>query len=90
LNEQARRKYQEQTEDQRLKAENRLRRSRGLEPLKDIHSLIEEEEQRISAMQAGEQQPDQKDAWILETGRVLVDLIELTEKARIATLDPAA
>ncbi|MDF1630264.1 MAG: carboxy terminal-processing peptidase [Alcanivoracaceae bacterium] len=90
LNEQARRKYQKQTEDQRLQAENRLRRSRGLEPLKDIHSLIEEEEQRISSIQAGEEQPDQKDAWLLETGRVLVDLIGLTEKAHMATLDPAA
>lgn len=90
LNEQARRKYQKQTEEQRLASENRLRRSRGLDPLKDVRSLIEEEEARLSAIQSGEPQEDRKDPWILETGRVLVDLIGLTDSARMATLDPAA
>ncbi|MEE4250353.1 MAG: carboxy terminal-processing peptidase [Alcanivoracaceae bacterium] len=90
LNEQSRRKYQKQTENQRLAVENRLRRSRGLEPLKDVRSLIEEEEQRIAAIQSGEKQEDEKDAWLLETGRVLVDLIGLTSDARMAILKPAA
>src|SRR5690554_431875 len=91
LNQKARKTYQEKTEARRLASENRLRLSRGQAPLKDVRSLIAQEEERIAALQSGEEKEDKQDAWLTETGRILVDLIDLTNKKRMAAiLDPAA
>lgn len=90
LNQKARQQYQEKTEARRLDSENRLRHSRGQEPLKNVRSLIEQEEERIAALQSGEKKEDEQDAWLTEAGRILVDLIDLVSKKRMAILDPAA
>jgi hypothetical protein len=53
-------------------------------------SLIEQEEERIAALQSGEDQDQKDDAWLTETGRILVDLIILTDRSKMVALDPAA
>lgn len=90
LNESARREHQKRIDEKRLAVENRLRRSRDQEALKDVRSLIEHEEARIAALQSGEEEDQSEDAWLNETGRILVDLISLTDRSKMVALDPAA
>ena len=90
LNESARRDHQKRIDEKRLAIENRVRRSRNQEALKDVRSLIQQEEERIAALQSGEEQDQKEDAWLTEAGRILVDLITLTERSKMVALDPAA
>lgn len=90
LNEAARREHQKRIDEKRLAVENRLRRSRNQEVLKDVRSLIEQEEARIAALQSGEEEDQSEDAWLNETGRILVDLLGLTDRNKMVALDPAA
>ena len=63
---------------------------RNQEVLKDVRSLVEQEEARIAALQSGEEEDQSEDAWLNETGRILVDLISITERGKMVALDPAA
>lgn len=90
LNEQARRDYQKQLDQQRLAVENRVRQARGEKPFTDMASLLKHEEDRLAARQAGEEEREPRDAWLTETGRILLDLMELGERGRMVALDPAA
>lgn len=72
----ARKAIQDKFEEQRLAIENRLRKSRGEEPLESMARLKEIEEERIAASVAGEED-DRFDPYLAETGEVLADLIGL-------------
>lgn len=90
LNEPARRAHQQRIDERRLVSENKLRRARGQEPFKDVRSLLDYEEARISAIQSGEEDENEQDAWLNETGRIMVDLIRMNKPGRMVALDPAA
>jgi carboxyl-terminal processing protease len=90
LNEADRRQQQQHVEKRRLAAENRLRTARGEDPLKDIRSLLALEEDRLSARQAGEAQDDEADAWLMESGRIVADMVRLMRQSQLVGLPPAA
>ncbi|MFN3713185.1 MAG: carboxy terminal-processing peptidase [Alcanivoracaceae bacterium] len=90
LNEADRRQRQQQFEQRRLAAENRLRVARGETPLKDIRSLQTLEEEKLSARQAGGSDDNEPDAWLTESGRILADMVRMMRQSQLVGLPPAA
>jgi carboxyl-terminal processing protease len=90
LSEKSRRDYQQYIESRRLTAENRLRVARGLEPLKDFKALQTLEEDRLAARHSGEDAEPEVDAWLLESARIVRDMIKMVSKSQMVLVKPAA
>lgn len=89
LHEAQRRKQHTELEKQQLAIENDRRRSRGEKPFKSYAQMREAEEARIARLQSGEQL-DEPDPYLIETGQVLADYIELSRNpASSVALKPA-
>lgn len=83
LNETTRTKRQDAFDDSRLSIENARRKARGDEPLTSMAALRKEEEEKAKA-QKPEEEPLGEDAYVIESGEILVDLIGLISDRRIA------
>lgn len=66
------------SEKQRLEMENRLRKAKGLQPLKDVDQLEENKEDVIDTPQ---KKPAKEDPMLVESGNILVDYLMLRDKA---------
>ena len=90
LHEAHRRQQQAELEKQQLAIENDRRRSRGEKPFKSHAEMREAEEARITLLQSGEQL-DEPDPYLIETGNVLADFIELSRNpSSSVALTPAS
>lgn len=79
------RKQQQHSWEQKLLiVENQVRKTRGQEPVKTIEALQKIEEQRVTALQSGED-PEGPDPYLDESGAVLVDLISLLQASKVVS-----
>lgn len=81
LNEKARRKKTKSMRNARLKLENQMRKEKGKPVYKTLEQL--EEEQDVSTSQYGKRDDDkpEEDAFLMEGGKILTDLIELSSRS---------
>lgn len=79
-----REKEQRDWEQRRLALENALRKSRGEKPVKDFDALQKLEEERMLALQSGEDR-DEPDPYINEAAAIMADLISLASTTQVVT-----
>lgn len=85
LNEKLRRQEQERLENRRLAIENNRRKATGEELLKDMAELRALDEQRTLDPESGNDgEDDSPDPYLLETGQVLADLVQLLQDKQVA------
>jgi len=77
LNETARRAWQNKIEAEQLALENTRRTAKGEEPLQ---SLSEETDDNGAQIEAEKPKPE-KDAWLVESGQILLDWLDLSRSA---------
>ena len=79
-----REKEQREWEQRRLAVENALRKSRGEQPVKDFDALQKLEEERMLALQSGEES-DEPDPHMDEAAAIMADLISLASTTQVVT-----
>lgn len=79
-----REKEQREWEQRRLAVENVLRKSRGEKPVKDFDALQKLQEERMLALQSG-QESDEPDPYMDEAAAIMADLISLASTTQVVT-----
>lgn len=87
LKQATREKEQREWEGRRLALENSLRKSRGEKPVKDFQTLQKQEEDRLLALQAGEDDT-RPDPYLDESAAIMADLIGLASTSRVVSFRP--
>lgn len=82
-----REKEQREWEQRRLAVENAVRKSRGEKPVKDFDALQKLEEERMLALQSGEESSE-PDPYMDEAAAIMADLISLTSTSQVVTSRP--